>query len=76
LTTMYPRPWFEAENSNYHVRGSIVVKGFEAWIIYCGYKTAQPPSAAELGVAARSLETIVPTPYARQVPQRPVAKLD
>ena len=68
------RPWFEAENNRYHVRGYVVTKGFEAWIIYCGYKREQPPSAAELGVAARSLETIVPTPMAPQVPQRPMAE--
>ena len=67
------RPWFEAENSRYHVRGYIVSKGFEAWIIYCGYKIEQPPSASELGVAARSLETIVPTSYAPDVPQRSMA---
>lgn len=67
------RPWFEAANSRYHVRGYIVSKGFEAWIIYCGYKTEQPPSASELGVAARALETIVPTPYATEVPQKPMA---
>jgi hypothetical protein len=67
------RPWFEAENSRYHVRGYIVSKGFEAWIIYCGYKTEQPPSASELGVAARSLETIVPTSYSQEVPQRSMA---
>ena len=67
------RPWFEAENSNYHVRGYVVTKGFDAWIIYCGYKTIQPPSASELGVAARSLETIVPTPFAAEVPQKPMA---
>ena len=67
------RPWFEAENSKYHVRGYIVSKGFEAWIIYCGYKTEQPPSASELGVAARSLETIVPTSYAPEVPQKSMA---
>ena len=59
--------------ANYHVRGYIVSKGFEAWIIYCGYKTAQPPSATELGVAARSLETIVPTPFAAEVPQKSMA---
>jgi len=69
------RPWFEAENSRYHVRGYIVSKGFEAWIIYCGYKTEQPPSASELGVAARALETIVPTPYAAEVPQKPMAQV-
>ena len=68
------RPWFEAENNRYHVRGYVISKGFEAWIIYCGYKREQPPSAAELGVAARALETIVPTPFADEVPQRPVAE--
>jgi hypothetical protein len=67
------RPWFEAESSRYHVRGYIVTKGFEAWIIYCGYKREQPPSAAELGVAARSLETIMPVPYQPNIPQRPMA---
>jgi hypothetical protein len=67
------RPWFEAENSKYHIRGYIISKGFEAWILYCGYKTEQPPSASELGVAARSLETIVPTSYATEVPQKPMA---
>jgi len=67
------RPWFEAENSKYHVRGYIVSKGFEAWILYCGYKTEEPPSATELGVAARALETIVPTSYSSEVPQKPMA---
>jgi len=70
------RPWFEAQNVKYHLRGYVVTKGFDAWIIYCGYKREQPPSAAELGVAARSLETIVPTPIAPQVPQKPMAQSD
>jgi hypothetical protein len=70
------RPWFEAQNSKYHIRGYAVTKGFEAWIIYCGYKREQPPSAAELGVAARALETIVPTPFAEQVPQKSMAAND
>lgn len=68
------RPWFEAETRTYHVRGYVVSRGFEAWIIYCGYKTEQAPRAAELGVAARSLETIVPTPFANELPQRPLAQ--
>lgn len=67
------RPWFEAENGKYHVRGYIISKGFEAWILYCGYKIEQPPSASELGVAARALETIVPTSYAPDVPQKSMA---
>lgn len=66
------RPWFEAENKYFHVRGYVVVKGFDAWFIYCGYKTAEPPNAAELGLAARSLETIVPTPIA-ELPEAPSA---
>jgi hypothetical protein len=67
------RPWFEAQNNRYHLRGYVVSKGFEAWIIYCGYKRQQPPSAVELGLAARSLETIVPTPFAHDLPRPPVA---
>jgi hypothetical protein len=67
------RPWFEAENNRFHVRGYIVTRGFEAWLIYCGFRLEQPPSAAELNVAWRSLETIVPTPIAPEVPQRPMA---
>jgi hypothetical protein len=67
------RPWFEAENNRFHIRGYIVTRGFEAWIIYCGYRLDQPPSAAELSVAGRSLETIVPTPFAQDIPQRPLA---
>jgi hypothetical protein len=68
------RPWFEARNLKYHVRGYAVTRGFEAWIIYTGYKREQPPSAAELGIAARAMETIVPTPLAAELPQRPVAR--
>ena len=70
------RPWFEAENNRFHIRGYIVSRGFEAWIIYCGYRLEQPPSAAELGVAGRSLETIVPTSFAPNLPQRPMATGD
>jgi hypothetical protein len=68
------RPWFEAENAKYHIRGYVITKGFDAWIIYCGYKrTDEPPSAADLGLAARALETIVPTPIAPDVPQKSMA---
>lgn len=67
------RPWFEAENSKYHIRGYIVTRGFDAWVIYCGYKREQPPSSYELSIAFRALETIVPTPFAKDIPQRPLA---
>jgi hypothetical protein len=71
------RPWFEAQNSLYHVRGYVITRGFEAWVIYCGYKRDphQPPSAAELGVASRALQKIVPTPLAPTLPQRPIASI-
>ncbi len=54
------RPWFEAENDKYHVRGYIVAKGFEAWVVYFGYKSKLPPEPAEIALASRSADTIVP----------------
>jgi hypothetical protein len=54
------RPWFEAETSKYHVRGYAVADGMSAWIVYFGYKVARPLSPAELGLAARCVETVVP----------------
>lgn len=54
------RSWFEAANNKYHVRGFVMTKGFEAWIIYSGYKSQQPTDLAELTIAARAMETIVP----------------
>ena len=60
------RSWFEAENNKYHVRGFIVTRGFEAWIVYNGYKTTVPTDMFELALAARSMETIVPTPHAKR----------
>lgn len=60
------RSWFEAENNKYHVRGFIVTKGFEAWIIYNGYKTQVPTDVSELALGARALETIVPQPHVRR----------
>ncbi|MDB5356609.1 MAG: hypothetical protein JWN24_3062 [Phycisphaerales bacterium] len=52
------RPWFEAENNKYHVRGYAVTEGFSAWIVYFGYKTNRPPNPAELSLASRCLESI------------------
>jgi hypothetical protein len=70
------RPWFEAENNKYHVRGYVVTKGFEAWIVYCGYRTAFPPQPSELATAQRSVETIMPTPLAPISSQTPTAAAD
>jgi hypothetical protein len=54
------RPWFEAENSKYHIRGYVMTRGTEAWIVYYGCKLNTPPQAEEMSLAARSMETIVP----------------
>jgi hypothetical protein len=54
------RPWFEAENEKYHVKGYAVVNGADAWIVYYGYKTYRPLNPSELNVAARFVDTVVP----------------
>lgn len=54
------RPWFEAENANYRVRGFVVVNGFQAWVIYFGHKAKLPPDPAELSLAARAAASVVP----------------
>lgn len=54
------RPWFEAENEKYHVRGYAVTNGFSAWIVYYGYKVQRPLEPAELSLAQRCVDTVVP----------------
>ena len=56
------REWFEAENNKYHVRGYAIVRGFNAWLVYFGSKTGHPPDMAELGLAARCVQTFIPDP--------------
>lgn len=54
------RNWFEAENNRYHVRGYALAQGFEAWIIYFGYKVNYPPDPSEISLAARCADSFVP----------------
>jgi len=54
------RSWFEAENNKYHIRGYVVVKGLDAWVVYFGYRTRFAPNLGEISLAARSAETAVP----------------
>jgi hypothetical protein len=54
------RNWFEVENSKYHVRGYALAEGFEAWIVYFGYKLSYPPDLGEISLAARAADTFVP----------------
>ena len=55
------RHWFEGENDKYHVRGYVITKGFEAWIVYFGYRIPSIPHAGELNLAARAAEKVLPT---------------
>ena len=54
------RRWFEAENNKYRVRGYCLVQGFQAWIVYFGYRTQHPPNFDEISLAARSADTFIP----------------
>jgi hypothetical protein len=65
------RTWFEAENNKYHVQGYVLTRGFNAWIVYFGYKTGYPPDLAELSIAARAAETFIPDPDAGPAPKAP-----
>jgi hypothetical protein len=54
------RRWFEAENSLYHVRGYAMTKGFDAWIVYSGYRVKTPPSEPEIELAQKAAESVAP----------------
>lgn len=62
------REWFEAENEKYHVKGYAVTCGFDAWIVYSGYHLKDPLNPAEIGMAARSMDSILPTPLVNVKP--------
>lgn len=68
------RPWFEAENEKYHVRGYAVTDGFQAWIVYSGYKTKYPANPSELSLAARCIDTVVPQTGETSAPKPAVAE--
>ena len=59
-TDVLGREWFEAENNRFHVRGYVISRGFEAWVVYYGYKKVHPPSFEEMTIASRSAESMVP----------------
>ena len=56
------REWVEAENVKYHVRGYAITNGFDAWIVYSGYRLGMPMNLMEIGLAARSVDAMVPLP--------------
>lgn len=54
------RSWFEAENEKYRVRGFVVTQGFQAWVVYFGYRVRFVPNIAEINLASRATETVMP----------------
>jgi len=61
------REWFEAETPKYHVTGYAMTRGQDAWINYCGYHVSEAKSEAEIELARRALETIIPLAVAQQM---------
>lgn len=62
------RSWFEAENSKYHVKGYAMTRGNDAWVVYSGWRVAQKPSEADIELAARAADSIVPLPVGWKAP--------
>jgi hypothetical protein len=54
------RAWFEAENDMYHVTGCAMTHGFDAWIVYSGYRLHGHPAPDEIVLSARAANTVVP----------------
>jgi len=56
----FGREWFEAENDKFRIRGFIIVRNFEAWVSYSGYRRHEDRDEAEVALGERALETVVP----------------
>ena len=54
------RKWFEAETEKYHARGYVIVNGLDAWVVYSGFKIDTSPEPADIALAARCMDAIVP----------------
>lgn len=75
----YGRYWFDGQNAKYHVTGYAITNGFDAWIVYSGYKLTMPPNPVALDLAYKCMETILPhgveraAEMARERPEPPGA---
>ena len=64
------REWFEAQDNKYHVKGYAITNGFDAWIIYSGYRWRNGLNLPEIAMAERSMDSILPTPIVASMAQR------
>lgn len=56
------REWFEGENDKYHVKGYAVTSGFDAWVVYTGYRLRAPPNPVDISLGFRAVDSVVPFP--------------
>ena len=57
------REWFEAENNKYHVRGYAMCAGSTPGWCTSAPRPASRADMAELGLAARCVQTFIPDPH-------------
>lgn len=62
------RQWCDAENNRYHFQTYAVTQGFDAWIVYWGYRTQEPMQPGEIELAKKAIATIMPGAAAAAVP--------
>jgi hypothetical protein len=61
------REWVEAENDRYHATGYVVTCGFDAWVVYSGYRRHAVLNPVDIQLAGRSMDSVVPLPLAAKV---------
>jgi hypothetical protein len=54
------RSWFEAENQTFHVKGYAIAHGFDAWIVYSGYRVQANPTPEQIELAEKGAESVAP----------------
>jgi hypothetical protein len=54
------RLWFEAEDADLHVRGYVMTRGLEAWIVYGGHHLKGPLHQADIALADRTADAVLP----------------
>ena len=65
-TDLLGRSWFTAQNTKAQVCGYVMTRGANAWIVYFACKATGELHPAEMSLAARSVESIVPLTDARE----------
>ena len=54
------RHWFEVEDQDFHLVGYLMVRGFDVWLNYRGYRLREPKDQEEIQLADRALGTVLP----------------